>query len=70
MNYYLTVLFHCGSKIVIHRAEFSTLLTQITFLKMWHFGPTSELLAQNTLEKKKIPVSLINNLSYLTRVEH
>ena len=20
---------------------------------MWHFGPTSELLAQNTLEKKK-----------------
>ena len=52
MNYYLTVLFHCGSKIVIHRAEFSTLLTQITFLKMWHFGPTSELLAQNTLEKK------------------
>ena len=56
-------------KIVIHRAEFSTLLTQITLLKMQHFGPTSELLALNTL-KKKCPISLINNLSYVTRVEH
>ena len=52
-------------KIVIHRAEFSTLLTQITLLKMWHVGPTSELLVQNTL-KKKNPVSLINNLYYVT----
>ena len=58
-------------KIVIHRAEFSTLLTQISLLKMWHFGRTSELLAQNTLKKKKkIPVSLINNFSYVIRVEH
>ena len=38
-------------KIVIHRAEFSTLLTQITLLKMWYSGPTSELLSQNTLKK-------------------
>ena len=41
-----------GFKILIHRAEFSTLLTQITLLKMWRFGPTSELLVQNTLKKK------------------
>ena len=41
-----------GFKILIHRAEFSTLLTQITLLKMWHFGPTSELLVKNTLKKK------------------
>jgi len=59
-----------GFKILIHQAEFSTLLAQITLLKMWHFGPTSELLVQNTLKKKKIPVSLINNLYYVTRVEH
>ena len=39
-------------KILIHRAEFSTLLTQITLLKMWRFGPTSELLVQNALKKK------------------
>ena len=56
-------------KIVIHRAEFSTLLSQITLLKMWRLGPLQKSWLRIHL-KKNFPVSMIKNLSYVTRVEH
>ena len=56
-------------KIVIHRAEFSTLLSQITLLKMWRLGPLQKSWLRIHF-KKIFPVSVIKNLSYVARVEH
>ena len=58
-------------KIVIHQAEFSTLLTQITLLKMWHLGPLQNSWLRILFKKrKKKNFCFFDNLSYITWVGH
>lgn len=40
-------------KIVIHRAKFSALLSQITLLKMWHLGPLQNSWLRTLFKERK-----------------